>query len=218
MFDMAYPAYIKEKARELRLEKKLTIDELVEHLAVPRTTVYEWVRDLPIPRKPANGWPESARRKGTAAMRAKYKALRQAAYEQGRREFSVLAKRPTFRDFVCMYIGEGYKRDRNRVSICNSDPAVVRLGAHWICKLASNPVAYELQYHADQNPADLCRFWGQLLAIDPAAIGIQRKSNSGQLKGRIWRSRFGVLQVRSADTCLRARLEAWMDEVRSDWP
>jgi len=43
---MAYPAYIKEKARQLRTEKKLTIDELVERLAIPRTTIYGWVRDM----------------------------------------------------------------------------------------------------------------------------------------------------------------------------
>jgi len=56
---MAYPAYIREKARELRTKKKLTIDEIAERLAIPRTTIYGWVRDLEIPRKPNDGWPES---------------------------------------------------------------------------------------------------------------------------------------------------------------
>ena len=36
--EMAYPAYVKQKARELRTDRKLTIDELAERLAIPRTT------------------------------------------------------------------------------------------------------------------------------------------------------------------------------------
>jgi predicted DNA-binding transcriptional regulator AlpA len=72
---MAYPTYIREKARQLRSEKKLTIDELAERLAIPRTTIYGWVRDLEIPRKPNIGWPESARRKANRATRAKYGVL-----------------------------------------------------------------------------------------------------------------------------------------------
>jgi hypothetical protein len=56
-----------------------------------------------------------------------------------------------------------------------------------------------------------------LLPVDPESIKFQRKSNSGQLAGRIWRSKYGVLQVRVSDTYLRARLDAWMDRVRADW-
>jgi hypothetical protein len=37
---MALPAYLREKAQELRGKKRLTIDELAERLALPRTTIY----------------------------------------------------------------------------------------------------------------------------------------------------------------------------------
>lgn len=215
---MAYPAYIKEKARQLRTERKLTIDELAERLAISRTTIYYWVKDIEIPRKPNTGWPSEAQKKGTAAMQRHYRELREMAYKQGREEFSLLCARPTFRDFVCMYIGEGFKRDRNVVSVCNSDPAVVRLGAFWIREFTEHPVAFEFQHHADQDPSELRMFWGGLLGVDPSEIKFQRKSNSGQLSGRSWRSKYGVLQVRTADTYLRARIDAWMDAVRGEWP
>jgi DNA-binding XRE family transcriptional regulator len=155
---MAYPAYVREKARELRREKKLTIDELAERLAIPRTTVFGWVRDLEIPRKPNAGWPTAAQKKGTATMQARYRVKRELAYKQGRDEFPILCAQPTFRDFVCMYIGEGFKRNRNVVSIGNSDPAVVALSAAWICRLSDHPVTYSFQHHADQNPRELCSF------------------------------------------------------------
>jgi len=64
----------------------------------------------------------------------------------------------------------------------------------------------------------LCEFWGKLLEVEPSSIRFQRKSNSGQMAGRTWRSRYGVLQVRASDTYLRARLDAWMDRLRAEWP
>jgi hypothetical protein len=212
---MAYPAYIKDKARELRVRKQLTIDELAERLALPRTTIFYWVRDLPI------GTTDNetlAARRASRVNRENHRRLRAAAYQQGRDEFPVLLKQPTFRDFVCMYIGEGYKRNRNAVSICNSDPAVIRLGADWIGRLSDKAASYSFQHHVDQDPRELCAFWGNLLDVEPSAIRFQRKSNSGKLAGRTWRSKYGVLQVRVADTYLRARLDAWMDGVRADWP
>ena len=215
---MAYPAYVREKARELRGEKKLTIDELAERLAIPRTTIFGWVRDLEIPRKPNTAWPAAAREKGTAAMKARYRIKRELAYKQGHNEFRILSAQPTFRDFVCMYIGEGFKRDRNVVSICNSDPVVVRLGSNWLHRLTEHPIQLSFQHHADQDPRKIRVFWGELLGVEPSEVKFQRKSNSGQLSGRRWRSRYGVLQVRASDTYLRARIDAWMDAVRGEWP
>jgi hypothetical protein len=74
-----------------------------------------------------------------------------------------------------------------------------------------------VQHHADQSLDELRIFWSDLLSIDPSAVKFQRKSNSNQLKGRRWRSRYGVLTVRTADTRFRARLQAWIDLVQSDW-
>jgi predicted DNA-binding transcriptional regulator AlpA len=64
VFAMAHPAYLREKARSMRLKRGYTIDELAERLALSRSTIYYWVRDLPIPHSGGRaGWPESARRK-----------------------------------------------------------------------------------------------------------------------------------------------------------
>ena len=74
-------------------------------------------------------------------MQRKYRLLREAAYAQGAREYDELAVDPTFRDFVCLYVAEGYKRDRNTVSICNSDPAVMQMATRWIRSLSNEGAA-----------------------------------------------------------------------------
>ncbi len=215
---MAHPSYLREKARSLRAQRRLTIDELAERLALPRTTIYHWVRDMPIPGSgPGGGFSTAAQRKGTRAMKRKYRLLREAAYREGAEEFEQLASDPTFRDFVCLYIGEGYKRDRNRVALANSDPVVILHTTRWLRRLTARRPRFYLQHHADQDPDKLMRFWSEILEAATEDMKVLRKSNSNQLTGRIWRSRYGVLSVAVSDTYLRARLQAWMDLTRQSW-
>src|SRR5262245_28408151 len=98
---VAYPAYLKEKARQLRTERKLSLLEIAERLALPKTTIFYWIRDLADPEIKHRNSPGRRRARDKAARRnsAKYKALRDAAYQQGWDEYPRLAQEPTFSDF-----------------------------------------------------------------------------------------------------------------------
>jgi transcriptional regulator with XRE-family HTH domain len=211
---VAHPTYIREKARQLRRDKHLTIDELAERLVVSRTTAYYWVRDLPIPITAAQSL---AQRRASKSTRRQALALREAAYAEGLKWFAFFSVDPLFRDFVCMYIGEGYKRCRNTVAICNSDPAVLRLAKPWFDLFSRNPITLSVQYHADQSLSGVQAFWGAELGVSPSSVKLQRKSNSGRLSGRVWRSEHGVLAMSVGDTYFRAELQAWMDCIRDEW-
>jgi transcriptional regulator with XRE-family HTH domain len=206
--------HLRQKAVQLRTEQNLTLDELVERLGLPRTTIYYWIKDLPIPRTERQS---EARQRASDANRDRAKANRDAAYNQGWAEAPTLLADPVFRDFVVLYIGEGGKKKRNSVEIVNSDPAIVRVAERFIRQLSINKIEYRLQYHADHDPDALKQFWGDLLGIDPTLVIEMRKSNSNQLTGRSFRSIHGLLTVRVGDTYLRARLQAWMDFVKSQW-
>ena len=216
---MTHPPYLREKARWLRTERKLSLDEIAERLALGKTTVWYWIKDLPDPAIKHRMTPGRQRALAAASTtnKARFKALRDAAYERGREEFAELDAESGFRDFVCMYIGEGYRRSRNTVALANSNPAVIKLANFWICRFTSNKVTYSFQYHADQDPDDLVRLWSTYLDVDPGLFRNQRKSNSGQLAGRNWRSAWGVLTVGVGDTQLRSRLQGWMDRVQEEW-
>lgn len=216
---MAHPAYLREKARQLRIEKRLSLLEVAERLALPKTTVYYWIRDLPDPEIKYRDTPArvAARKAQGPRMKREYARRRKEAYDQGWEEYFDLIKEPTFRDFICIYIGEGYKRSRHTVSVANSDLRVIRVADHWIRRFARNKVTYQFQYHADQDPDYLIRFWSIGLGVDPALFTYQRKSNSSQLSGRSWRSKHGVLTVRAQDTMLRHRPQAWIDRTQDGW-
>jgi len=104
---MTYPVYIREKARELRVSRAMSINEIAQRLAIPKTTIYYWVRDLPLGRER-----RSSPLPGTRAMQRKYRRIREQAYADGAERFDELAADPTFRDFVCLYMAEGSKRSR----------------------------------------------------------------------------------------------------------
>lgn len=214
---MTYPPYLRKKARQLRREKRLTLDELVERLALPRTTIYYWIRDLPIDRRLQTPSRAAAQRKGNRAMCQKYRRLRDEAYLEGRRTFGQLSNDPTFRDFVNLFLAEGYKRSRNKVSIANSDPAIVKLATRWIRRLGERKISFSIQYHADQDLEALREFWSIELGIAPQSVSLQRKSNTSGLAARTWRSRYGVMTVTCNDTYFRARLQGWMDCLKEQW-
>jgi hypothetical protein len=208
---MAYPAYVREKARELRRKQHLSIDEIAERLALSRTTVYYWIKGMPLGRRRRDNPHPGARK-----MLAKHRRLREEAYELGYWEFSRLLRHPTFRDFVALYIAEGYKRNRNTVTICNSDAAVMKVATLWLRRF-SRRLVFSLQFHEDQNLEEVTRYWAEALEISADQIRLQRKSNSGRLSGRVWRSRYGVIAVRASDTVFRARLQGWMDRLQEEW-
>jgi transcriptional regulator with XRE-family HTH domain len=209
---MAYPRYVREKARELRREQHLSIDEIAERLALSRTTVYYWIAGMPLGRRRRDNPHPGARK-----MLAKHRRAREEAYELGYWEFPRLSRHATFREFVALYIAEGYKRDRNTVTICNSDASVMQVGTLWIRRFSRRKLSFSVQVHEDQNLTEIAEYWAAVLKVAPEKIKLQRKSNSGRLNSRVWRSRYGVIAVRARDTLFRARLQGWMDRLQEEW-
>jgi hypothetical protein len=204
--------HLRAKAIELRTKHRMTLDEIIERLALPRGTGYYWIKDIPIERKQHGG-----QAKGTAAMQAKFAVLREAAYQQGLAEAPELLKDQSLRDFVVLYMAEGGKRDKNKVVFVNSDPALVKLAHKWMRHFAKNSFYYALQYHADHDVEELKQYWANLLEIDVTEIRPTRKSNSNQLSKRQFRSPNGLLSIQAGDTYFMARLKAWMDFIKSQW-
>ena len=215
---MTYPHYIRQKAMQMRTERGMTVGEIAGRLSVARSTIWRWVGHVEITRKPHTTWPESAQAKGNAVMQQNYRARREAAYADGVASWPTLSTDRSFRDFVCLYIAEGYKRRRHTVSIANSDASVIRVAVRWMRQLAARPLSFSVQHHADQNVSELRAYWATELDIaEPQSIRMQLKQNSGQLRARTWRCTHGVMSATVHDTLLRARLQGWIDCLQSEW-
>jgi hypothetical protein len=207
---------LRERAREWRVSGS-SLDEICGRLGLSKGTVHHWIVDIPLQRRSRSG--DNFRRTGSAQVLrlARFKELRRIAYEQGKGEFLGLARDPSFRDFVMLFMTEGHRRGQHCVSIANSNPALVSLAFRWMKELSHHRIAIKLQVHADQDPKALRIFWGELLGADTEAIRISRKSNSGALAVRKWRSVHGVATVTSHDTAFRERMRGWCEQLELSW-
>jgi transposase-like protein len=209
---------LRQQAINLRKQHNLALDEIAGRLGLHRSTIYYWIRDIPLTRTERTLRQTSAQQAGTLANQAKCASRRQQAYSDTYNRAHVLLKDQQIRDFVVLYLAEGYRRNRNSVAFSNSNPVMVRFAHDCIQRLATNRhIRYSFQYHADQDPIALQSFWGSNLNIDPERIKPIRKTNSGHLKSRRFNCEWGVLQIQVSDTTFRAQLQALMDVVQKQW-
>lgn len=213
--------HLKAKAREFR-EKGWSLNKLQEHFkGIPKSTLYYWVRDIEVtPHQGTKGRGGSGQAKATRAMQEKYRLLREAAYSQGEKEFPELMEDPTFRDFLCLYLGEGYKKNRNVVSIVNSSPHIMGLAMSWLRRLSDKPESewrIAIRYHLDHDPEYLKSFWSRYLNVPESDFTMQPKASSTNMSTRNHRCQHGILYVEIGSTSLRQRLQAWMDLLQASW-
>lgn len=215
---MRHLARIRNEARALRAEHRLSLDDISARLNLPRTTVYYWIKDIKVTASAKASRQTAGQLAGSRAMQAKYAAIRQAAYDDAYSRATDLLQDRDLRDFALLYLAEGYRKDRNSVSFNNSNPAMIRFAHTCMRRLSTNPhFRYGFQYHADQDPEALKQFWAASVGIGPDTIKAIPKTNSGHLKGRRFACEYGVFQVQVSDTAFRARLQALMDAVQEQW-
>lgn len=207
-------------ARSLRVEQQLTVDQLAARLSLPRSTIYYWVRDLPLrdgARERAGESVVVARGAAGRVSRKVSHASCEAAYGEGLATFAELSAQPTFRDFVCIYLVQGEQLDRTRVALSNSDPAVMRLVSRWLRRLTDKVPILLLRYDPGQSLSELRRFWGEATGTAPRAIRARGPAEGVPGEPLLSSPSHGLLTIGVDDALLHARLRGWMHRARESW-
>lgn len=153
--------------------------------------------------------------KATEAMVKKYENIRTQAFNEGYESFNEELRQPNFRDFLVVYLCEGYKRNRNMVQVTNSDPVIIGLCYPFIKKWTKNKISCFVQVHHDDDQKEIVKEWGNLLDIDPKQIRVHlRAEKKSNRKGKL---PYGIFTFRVGDTYLRAKLEAWISRLKESW-
>jgi hypothetical protein len=214
---MAHSRYLREMARLMRVQRQLSVDQLARRLALPRSTIYYWVRDLPLREPTGRVRPGGATRARRGSVRV-VRPRRAGAYEQALSSYDDLITQPTFGDFLCIYIADGYKRDRRTVALASADADVMRLAHRWIWRLTDRSPSLSVRHASDQSRAELQRFWSE--AVGEGARSIRARHVGEAELAHSWGARplYGVLTASVDDGVLRARMQAWMRRTRDHWP
>ena len=230
---MTHSRYLRDMARLMRVRRQLSVDQLAKRLALPRSTIYYWVRDLPLRERSAAGPGARRGRVGSAGSPTSFggghgagagvaarvvRPKRAGAYEQALLSYDDLIAQPTFRDFISVYIADGYKRDRRKVALASADPDVMRLVHRWIWRLSDRSPSLSVRYSPDQSRDELRRFWSDAVGEELPAIGASRAAGDELRFGWGARPVHGVLTAAVQDGVLRARMQAWMCRTREQWP
>ena len=190
--------HLREKAREWRKDG-VSINEICNRMSLSKGTVHYWIKDIPLKIKGMTDARRMAIKKVAKTNSIRYKKLRDIAYDEGIKEYGELIKERDFRDFIMLYLTEGYRRTKNVVSVSNSNYKLIKLGYKWISRLKNKErnMRFSLQCHEDNDEDLIKEFWEEKLGIKKDLIKTIRKSNSGKMGVRKWRSEYGVLSIGS---------------------
>ena len=209
-----------DEVRKLRQDGK-SLNEICQVTGASRATAYGWIKDMPVPlvdgidirtrAKNSKYWSQETIKKRVEAFQKGWADKRQTAYETGKQEAEELLRDRHIRDFVCLYIGEGSKKQRGTVSVVNTDPKIICLCAKVLGRYTNQKMWYRL-FCSEEEKDKLMKFWSEVLGLETGMIRFQLKK---QVSKR--RAEYGLVSVGTSDTYFRSRLQAWMDRIREDW-
>jgi hypothetical protein len=212
---------LRAKARDLRLQG-LDYEEIVARLAVSKSSVSLWVRDLP---RPPRVVPDECARRTSERMRRYWAAERQV--RAARRATAVAAAAAdigglTDREILIVgavaYWCEGAKnkpyRRADRVTFANSDPELISFFLLFldVAGIPRSDLAFQLQIHETADVASAEQFWLALAGARPEQF---RKTSLKRHNPKTTRKNtsdgyYGCLRVDVKRSCvLYRKIEGW---------
>lgn len=205
----------KQRAIEWR-KQGMALPEIVERLGVNKTTVYYWIKDIPLEGRTEKQL--DSQKNATRANRVKAKEARDKEREIGLAEAEVLLQDPLVRDFVSIFMTEGNRKSRNVVSVCNSNYSIVKISMVMMRRFSKEPL-FRLAYHQDVDIDRALKYWANKLDIDKGLIktGLPKVDYPSDNNRRIHCLVNGTMSVYVCDTAFRARLQGWCDYLDKQW-
>ena len=203
------------QARKLRVVEHRTLPEICSILGVPnKSTVWYWVRDLPIPER-SKEIQKEWQKVGTKVNAERWAAKRQQAYDSAKAEaFDVLSDL-RLRDFVTLYIAEGAKA-QNAVSICNMTPGVIQLSYYVMGELTGRSPKVVIIIRPGDDENSIASFWGGVLNISVDKIVLRRRKE--EYNGKRFKPNYqGIAKLIVHDTQAASKLRGYMDYLLELW-
>lgn len=137
-------------------------------------------------------------------------------YVTGLAEFERLAADPSFLAFIGLIDDEGTHGLRDTVALATGDADDAALAAHWLRRLSGARVSYSLDVGPGDDVVENVRAWSRRLDIDHERLRLRRR-RFDELGPRAFEpAPDGVITLRTTDSVLQIRMQAWIDKVRAN--
>lgn len=206
----------RNRALELRLEGK-SYREIKKILGVSISTLSDWLKDNPDSKKVF----EMLQEKHKGLSRAKLLKMHEAWSEirkmnesrivrEAEVEFEQHKANPLFVAGLCLYWGEGDKRNRSALRISNTDPGIIALFRHFlieICGADKGKIKSWLLLYPDLSEEYCKRYWIAAAGLDSANF-----TKSIIIKGRhkTRKVAFGVCYTGISSKATKLRVLTWL--------
>lgn len=201
-------------------KQKLNYKEISNQMNRPESTIRRWLA----PYNLFGDIKEALKGFGKKGNQRNYeicKEKRQASYDFAKERAKIDLKDQLLRDFINMYIGEGSKRDRNKIYIVNSDPKIILLSLVIMKKYflkESKHISLGIRYYKENNnEKELLKYWQQLLNNDKSIIIRTYLQPTVKALGHNNSNKFGLVFAYINDTYAKQRLDAYMDYLKEEW-
>jgi hypothetical protein len=209
---------LKEKAVELR-KSGLSYSEIHKLLAIPKSTLSSWFSNKSWSRKIKDILTRNQKKLWSRSLKSARLALRKLKRErdlsfiyEARAEFPILKSNPLFLVGLTAYWGEGNKVNGSRVSLANTDPALIEIAARFYrecLKISEEALRVELFIYKDIDINKVKDFWSTRLKIPKRQfIKIQVLKSRSDLTKR--KSKHGVCSVYFSSTKHIIKIREWI--------
>lgn len=130
---------LRELAVRLRVSRKLSYGAILQKVPVSKSTLSYWLREYPLSQEKITelrliGWKkgEAARERFRATMRSKREAFETQLEQKYLKKFKNLSASTYFVAGLMLYLGEGDKKNRNRIGLANTDPQIISFFIEWL--------------------------------------------------------------------------------------
>jgi len=160
-----------EKQKAISLRKKgLSYSQIKGFLGISKSTLSSWLKDFPLSEeriKELKGSEQKIER-CRETKRKKKEARLNDFYNEEKKRILPLSEKELYLAGFFLYWGEGSKNDFTRISISNTDPAVIKFFMSWLEKcwnVKKENLRINLHLYKDMDINKEINFWTEVLEI-----------------------------------------------------
>lgn len=160
---------LRQKAIDMRIDDEASYSEIKKKLGVAKSTLSYWLRDHPLSSKRIGelrkiGWEkgEVSREKYRNTMRGKKEKIRASVYKEEKEKFRNLSHETLYVAGLMLYSAEGGKKDAHRITIANTDVAIILFFIKWVqmfFDIEVGQLRFQLHLYENMNIGNEELFW-----------------------------------------------------------
>jgi hypothetical protein len=221
----------KDEVRMLRLSG-LSLGQIQEKVKIPKTTVYEWIRDISLTAEQKaelrnRAWLrlQEGNKKARQIKKLERVSLQEKLLAEGIMEVGKLSDKELFIAGVSLYWAEGFKTlHERRLGFCNSDPTMIRFYLHWLDKslnINKKDLVARLTINVSymDKTDEIIKFWSSVSGIPKSQFTKTFYQKSIWKKQYNTDNYFGVLRIHVRNSLKYILLmRGWIQGLRLSMP